>query len=39
MDSYSTKTALIGDMGKNLIALRNSVPIEEFLEKIAANFG
>ena len=30
---------LIGDMGKNLMALRNSVPIEEYLEKIAANFA
>jgi NAD(P)-dependent dehydrogenase (short-subunit alcohol dehydrogenase family) len=30
---------LIGDMGKKLMALRNSVPIEEYLEKIAANFA
>jgi hypothetical protein len=30
---------LAGDMSKNLMALRNSVPIEEYLEKIAANFA
>jgi len=30
---------LIGDTGKKLIALRNSVPIEEYLERIAANFA
>lgn len=30
---------LIGNMGKNLIAMRNSLPIEEYLEKIAANFN
>lgn len=29
---------LIGDAGKNLAALRNSVPIEEYLAKVAANF-
>jgi NAD(P)-dependent dehydrogenase (short-subunit alcohol dehydrogenase family) len=30
---------LIGDTGKKLMALRNSVPIEEYLERIAANFA
>jgi len=30
---------LVGDMSKNLMALRKSVPIEEYLEKIAANFA
>ncbi|MVM34615.1 SDR family NAD(P)-dependent oxidoreductase [Spirosoma sp. HMF4905] len=29
---------LVGDMGKGLMALRSSVPIEDYLEKIAANF-
>ena len=29
---------LVGDMGKGLMALRNSIPIEDYLEKIAANF-
>ncbi|WP_217604170.1 SDR family oxidoreductase [Chitinophaga sp. GbtcB8] len=30
---------LIGNMGKNLMDMRNSLPIEEYLEKIAANFN
>ncbi|WP_338874364.1 SDR family oxidoreductase [Spirosoma sp. SC4-14] len=30
---------LVGTMGKSLMALRNSVPIEEYLEHIAANFA
>ncbi|HEY9260968.1 SDR family oxidoreductase [Chitinophaga sp.] len=30
---------VIGKMGNDLIALRNSVPIEQYLETIAANFG
>jgi len=29
---------LVGDTGKGLMALRNSVPIDDYLEKIAANF-
>lgn len=29
---------LVGQSSKNLIALRNSVPIEEYLEKVMANF-
>ncbi|GAB4019053.1 SDR family NAD(P)-dependent oxidoreductase [Spirosoma migulaei] len=29
---------LVGNTGKGLMALRNSVPIEDYLEKIAANF-
>jgi NAD(P)-dependent dehydrogenase (short-subunit alcohol dehydrogenase family) len=30
---------LLGDMGRNLMALRSSLPIEEYLEKMAANFS
>jgi len=30
---------LVGQAGKDLMALRNSVPIETYLETIAANFG
>ncbi|MBB5637244.1 NAD(P)-dependent dehydrogenase (short-subunit alcohol dehydrogenase family) [Pedobacter cryoconitis] len=30
---------VIGNVGNELIALRNSVPIEEYLEKIAANYN
>lgn len=30
---------LVGNMSKNLVALRNSVPIEEYLEKIAASYA
>ncbi|KAA2241491.1 SDR family oxidoreductase [Chitinophaga agrisoli] len=30
---------LVGNAGKQLMALRNSVPIEAYLEKIAANFA
>jgi NAD(P)-dependent dehydrogenase (short-subunit alcohol dehydrogenase family) len=30
---------LVGQMGKDLMALRNSLPIEEYLEKIASNFA
>ncbi|MBL0740039.1 SDR family NAD(P)-dependent oxidoreductase [Chryseolinea lacunae] len=29
---------LVGDAGKNLVAMRRELPIEEYLEKIAANF-
>jgi NAD(P)-dependent dehydrogenase (short-subunit alcohol dehydrogenase family) len=30
---------LVGEASKQLVALRNAVPIEEFLEKMAANFA
>jgi len=30
---------LVGEMGKSLMSLRNSVPIEEYLERIATNFA
>ncbi|MBE9462503.1 SDR family oxidoreductase [Dyadobacter subterraneus] len=30
---------VIGEMGNNLVSMRNSVPIEEYLETIASNFG
>ena len=30
---------VIGDMGNRLMALRSAVPIEEYLEKVSANFG
>lgn len=30
---------VIGHMGNNLMALRNSVPVEEYLEKMSANFS
>jgi len=30
---------LVGQMGKDLMALRRSVPIEEYLSTIAANFA
>lgn len=30
---------LVGNMGKQLMAMRNSVPIEEYLQNIAANFA
>jgi hypothetical protein len=29
---------IVGEAGKSLIALRNSVPIEEYLETIASNY-
>jgi hypothetical protein len=30
---------LVGQMGNDLMALRNAVPIEEYLAKIASNFA
>ncbi|QHW32365.1 SDR family oxidoreductase [Paenibacillus rhizovicinus] len=37
-ESYQFRT-IVGEAGKNLLALRNSVPIEEYLETIAKNYN